>query len=187
MEKKICLFALLLLYIHIAQAQNATAPSTIAVDSAKFGGQLPTVTYYENDLKQYKYEMLRIRIKRLYPYIEIAKKLMNEINAQGTKKGAKTYVRENEKELTEKFEDELKNLNITDGQLLVKLINRETGNSCFDLIKKLKGSFNAFTYQTIGARYGYDLKEPYVKSENMEMEQAIKDLKDGGYLPLLSN
>lgn len=166
-----------------AQTQNTMI---LDKDTLKYGGQLPTVTFYENDLKQYKYDMLRQRIKRLYPYAEIAKKLLNDINSSGTKKGSKSYVKDNEKALKEKFENELKNLTITEGQILVKLINRETGNNCYNLIKSLKGTFSAFTYQVIGSRYGYDLKQPYIVSENSEMEQAIKDLKDGGFLPMLT-
>lgn len=184
MKKLFCICAVLLLCSSIVEAQDSTARAKI--DTAKFGGQLPTVTFYENDLKQYKYDMLRQRIKRLYPYAEIAKKLLLDMNSAGTKKGTKTFVKDNEKSLKDKFEDELKNLTITEGQILVKLINRETGNNCYNLIKSLKGTFSAFAYQTIGARYGYDLKQPYVPSENAEMEQAIKDLKDGGYLPMLT-
>ena len=183
MKKIVIVLVILSAYNSLATAQEVL---TINKDTVKYGGQLPTVTYYENDLKQYKYDMLRQRIKRLYPYAEIAKKILLQINSSGTKKGTHSYVKDNEKDLKEKFENELKNLTITEGQILVKLVNRETGNNCYNLIKSLKGSFSAFTYQTIGARYGYDLKQPYIPSENTEMEQAIKDLKDGGYLPMLT-
>lgn len=185
MKNLLIVSVILLISVFKINAQNQNV-LVLDKDTLQYGGQLPTVTYYENDLKQYKYDMLRQRIKRLYPYAEIAKKLLNEINSSGTKKGTKTYVKDNEKALKDKFENELKSLTITEGQILVKLINRETGNNCYNLIKSLKGTFSAFTYQVIGSRYGYDLKQPYVVSENSEMEQAIKDLKDGGYLPMLT-
>ena len=181
MKKLFLVTSILLLAYFNNHAQTTNVNPT---DTAKFGGQFATITFYENDLKQYKYDMLKQRIRRLYPYAEIAKKLL--LNMGDTKKSQKQFSKANEKELKDKFENELKNLTITEGQILEKLINRETGNNCYNLIKNLKGSFSAFTYQTIGARYGYDLKQPYKVDENQEMEQAIKDLKDGGYLPMLT-
>jgi hypothetical protein len=68
----------------------------------------------------------------------------------------------------------------------VKLVNRETGNNCYNLIKNLKGSVNAFFWQQIGKRYGYDLKQEYIAKENRELEQAIEDLQEGGLVPMLS-
>lgn len=182
--KKISFLSCVACLLSISALAQDTAVARVA-DTAKYAGMLPTVTYYENDLNQYKYDQLRRRILRLYPYAEIAKKILDDLNAAGSKKGTKAYMKENEKMLRDKFETELMNLSITDGQILVKLINRETGNNCYDLIKNLKGSINAFTYQLIGKRYGYDLKQPYIAAENKEMEQAIKDLKESGQLRLL--
>lgn len=121
--------------------------------------------------------------------MEQGKKILIEMSRNeevSKKKEHKKYVRSTEEELKKKFEDELKNLTINEGLVLVKLVNRETGNNCYNLIKNLKGSVNAFFWQQIGKRYGYDLKQEYIAKENRELEQAIEDLQEGGLVPMLS-
>ncbi len=154
-----------------------------------YGGTFAAVTLYSNDLEQYKYNMLKRRVQKIYPYVEQGKKILTEMSKNeelSKKKDHKKYIKNTEDELKVKFEDELKNLTINEGLVLVKLVNRETGNNCYNLIKNLKGSINAFFWQQIGKRYGYDLKQEYISTENKELEQAIEDLKEGGLVPMLS-
>jgi hypothetical protein len=132
---------------------------------------------------------LKRRVQKIYPYVEQGKKILIEMSRNeevSKKKEHKKYVRSTEEEPKKKFEDELKNLTINEGLVLVKLVNRETGNNCYNLIKNLKGSVNAFFWQQIGKRYGYDLKQEYIAKENRELEQAIEDLQEGGLVPMLS-
>jgi acyl-CoA synthetase (NDP forming) len=175
----------------VAQGISKTSnPPLVKYDSSViYGGTFPAVTLYSNDLEQYKYNLLKRRVQKIYPYVEQGKKILIEMSRNeevSKKKEHKKYVRSTEEELKKKFEDELKNLTINEGLVLVKLVNRETGNNCYNLIKNLKGSVNAFFWQQIGKRYGYDLKQEYIAKENRELEQAIEDLQEGGLVPMLS-
>jgi hypothetical protein len=175
----------------IAQTKDKTVATQYPTydSSVIYGGTFAAVTLYANDLEQYKYNTLKRRVQKVYPYIELGKKIladMSQNEEDSKKKDYKKYVKSREEELRAKFEEELKNLTINEGLILVKLVNRETGDNCYSIIKNLKGSFNAFFWQQLGKRYGYDLKQAYIPSENPELEQAIEDLQTGGLVPALS-
>jgi predicted nucleic acid-binding protein len=157
--------------------------------SVIYGGTFAAVTLYANDLEQYKYNILKRRVQKVYPYIELGKKILANIaeNEEASKKNEhRKYLKATETELKAKFEEELKNLTINEGLVLVKLVNREYSNNCYAIIKEFKGSVNAFFWQQLGKRYGYDLKQEYIPKENPELEQAIEDLQTGGLVPALS-
>jgi len=157
--------------------------------SVIYGGTFAAVTLYANDLEQYKYNILKRRVQKVYPYIELGKKILADIaeNEEASKKNEhRKYLKATESELKAKFEEELKDLSISEGLVLVKLVNREYSNNCYAIIKEFKGSVNAFFWQQLGKRYGYDLKQEYIPKENPELEQAIEDLQTGGLVPALS-
>ena len=121
------------------------------------------------------------RIKAVLPYLKIAKKLHTEIydkKESSKKKDYKHYRKDTEKEMREKFEKELRNLSINQGKVLVKLINRETGNNCYSLIKDIKNPVSAWGWQIVAKRYGYDLKEQYDPKKEWILEMAIKAVGD---------
>ena len=66
-----------------------------------------------------------------------------------------------EKELKKEFTEPLTNLSIYQGKILMKLINRETGNNCYEIIKEYKGGLTARFYQTVAFFFDGDLKQPY--------------------------
>ena len=187
---KIALLLILTPLSIVAQTNDKTveAPYPTYDSSVIYGGTFAAVTLYSSDLEQYKYNILKRRVQKVYPYVEQGKKILADMtaNEEATKKGDhKKYVKVTEEELKAKFEEELKNLTINEGLVLVKLVNRETGNNCYNIIKNLKGTVNAFFWQQLGKRYGYDLKQEYIPSENPELEQAIEDLQAGGLVPAL--
>ena len=75
-----------------------------------------------------------------------------------------------------RFESELKDLTISEGKMLFKLINRETGNNCYRIIKDIKGPFMAWFYQTVAKHWSYDLKENYDPKKERMIELIIKEL-----------
>jgi len=74
------------------------------------------------------------------------------------------YINRVEEELKEEFEDDLGNMTYTQGRLLIKLIDRETGETTYKWIKELRGSFSAFFWQAIARIFGSDLKTEFDKS-----------------------
>lgn len=130
----------------------------------------------EEEILYYKY---RSRIRKVIPYVRIAKKLYAELQEKeeaSKKRAYRKYRKSVEKEMREKFENELKDLTIGQGQMLVKLINRETGGNCYAIIKDIKGGFSAWGWQIVARRWGYNLKEPYDPRRERLIELAIRSL-----------
>ena len=85
-----------------------------------------------------------------------------------------------EKELQSQFGDELKKLSMNQGRILIKLIDRQTGNTSYDLVKQLRGSFSAFMWQGVARLFGSNLKSEYDGSgEDYLIEVAIKQIELG--------
>ena len=120
---------------------------------------------------------------KVYPYAKMAGEIYAQMQADmdgiDKKRQKKKYRKDQEKELRAKFEEEIKNLNTTQGAILVKLINRETGNNCYALIKELKNPVSAFFYQQVAKRWGYNLKEVYKAEDNTDLEWIVAALDRG--------
>lgn len=112
-----------------------------------------------------KYNRLRNAVYVTYPYARRAGTVMNDINKQLAilpgNASRKDYIRSREKELKKEFTDPLTNLSVYQGKVLMKLINRETGNNCYEIIKEYKGGFTARVYQTVAFFFNSNLKQPY--------------------------
>ncbi len=129
-----------------------------------------------------KWTRLRNAVYVTFPYAKRAGFVMNNINAQllniPTKDARKKYIQSREKELKKEFTDPLTNLSIYQGKVLMKLINRETGNNCYEIIKEYKGGFTARVYQTVAFFFSSNLKQPYDKSgEDLEMEKIVQEVE----------
>lgn len=112
-----------------------------------------------------KWTRLRNAVYVTYPYAKRAGAVLNDINFNLTnvtdKEARKTYIKSREKELKKEFTDPLTNLSVYQGKVLMKLINRETGNNCYEIIKEYKGGFTARFYQTVAFFFDSNLKQPY--------------------------
>lgn len=130
----------------------------------------------EDWMMYYKYKS---RIQKVMPYVKIANQLYAELKAEKEKEKRRDYRhyrKDLEKEMRSKFEKELKDLTVGQGEMLFKLINRETGNNAYSMLKEIKGPFNAWFYQLVGKRWGYDLKENYDPQQEKMIELIIREL-----------
>jgi hypothetical protein len=92
-------------------------------------------------------------------------------------KEKKAYIKSREKELKKQFADPLTNLSVYQGKVLMKLINRETHNTCYEIIKEFKGGFSARFWQTVAWVFGSSLKQVYDASGNdSEMEPIVLEV-----------
>ena len=97
-------------------------------------------------------------------------------------KKQKAYLKAEETRLKKEFELELKALNFYEGQILIKLINRETGKTTYDIVKQFKGSFQAFLYQGVARLFGYNTKETYSAAfEDLMIERAVQEVIRGSW------
>jgi hypothetical protein len=138
----------------------------------------------EKKLEKYKAEWTRLRnaVYVTYPYARVAGVTINEINTQLTgiadKKKRKEIIKSREKELRKQFQEPLENLSVYQGKILMKLINRQTSNNCYEIIKEYKGGFNARVYQTVAFFFGSNLKQDYdlSKKDNRDIENIVKEI-----------
>jgi len=111
-----------------------------------------------------EYNRLRNAVYVTYPYARTAGYVINDVNShlQGLSRGdRKKYIKSREKDLKKQFSDPLSNLSVYQGKVLMKLINRETNNNCYDIIRDYRGGFNARMYQTVAFFFGSSLKQDY--------------------------
>lgn len=125
---------------------------------------------------------LRNAIYITYPYAVRASIVMNQINtelANVTDKGKrKQIIKAHEKELKKEFADKLTQLSVYQGRVLMKLIYRETGNNCYEIIQEYKGGFSAGFWQTVAVVFGSSLKQQYDPAgTDRPMESIVLDVE----------
>jgi len=128
-----------------------------------------------------KMTRLRNAIIVTYPYAMRSGLILNDINTKlanvTDKSERKDYIKSREKELKKEFTDPLSNLSIYQGKVLMKLINRQTGNNCYDIIKEYKGGFTAGFYQTVAFFFSTSLKQSYdARGDDYEIEMILKEV-----------
>lgn len=129
-----------------------------------------------------KYNRLRNAVYVTYPYARRAGLIMNDINAKlvnvTNKADRKKYIHSREKDLKKEFTSPLTNLSIYQGKVLMKLINRETGNNCYEIIKEYRGGANARLYQTVAFFFNSNLKQEYDPlAEDALIERFVKEVQ----------
>jgi len=135
--------------------------------------------------KQYRrYSRLVRYVKKVYPYSRIVSEQLNDIHAHldeyKTEKEKKAYLKRKEQELKDQFEGKLRKLTYTQGRILVKLINRETGYTTYAIVKELKGSLNAFFWQSVARIFGNNLKMEYdPKGDDKMIEDIVIRIENG--------
>lgn len=133
--------------------------------------------------KERKFNKLRYNVIKVYPYArECAKNLViidAELRQISDPDARELYMKSREKALFGRYEPQLKKLTISQGKVLVKLIDRETGNSAYSLITDYKSATSAFFWQGIGKLFGYDLKEDYDPSREPAIEMIVQSIENG--------
>lgn len=134
-----------------------------------------------------KYYRLVHNFGKTYPYALVARKLVEEadstIEADNLKRLKRDrYIDEIQKELFDVFEGQMRNLTVSQGALLMKLIDREVGKSSFNIIKDYKSGMAAGFWQGIAKMFGTDLKKPYdPEGEDLMTEELVFIWENGEY------
>ncbi|MEO6314123.1 MAG: DUF4294 domain-containing protein [Chitinophagaceae bacterium] len=129
-----------------------------------------------------KWTRLRNAVYVTYPYAKRAGAVMNDINVKiehmEAKEDRKAYIKSREKELRKEFTDPLTNLSVYQGKVLMKLINRQTGNNCYEIIKEYKGGVTARLYQTVAFFFNSNLKQPYdARGDDKDIESIVLEVE----------
>jgi hypothetical protein len=124
------------------------------------------------------FNRLRYNVLKVMPYALFAKRryeqLERDLAVTVEKKEQKALVKACDKEIKDMFNREIKELTITQGQILTKLIDREVGRTTYDIVKQTKGGFAAFSYQIVARVVGHNLKSTYSPSEDRDIESIIR-------------
>ncbi len=128
------------------------------------------------DLRRYR--RLVIAVKKVYPIAKIAKQKMadmeDELSRLPTKKAQKEYIKKIYHEIKAEYTPVLKRMTRTQGRVLLKLIDRETEYTAYEVLKEFRGGFVAGFWQGISKIFGQDLKSEYDKTgEDRMIEQIV--------------
>lgn len=119
----------------------------------------------KTEMEKKYYIWLRKRVRDVWPYVKIAVDEYNSIQDTAqyftNNRQKKKYIKQRQKELADQFEKQLRDLSLSRGQILIKLIHRETGKTAYEIIRELRGGVNAFIWNAAGGAYELDLKTEF--------------------------
>lgn len=171
--------------------KNDTIPVYLTIDSGKLMPWIVTPDVIIADSRIFKsqadrdaYRRLRYNVMKVLPYASFAgkryRKLQRDLALTADKHQQKVLINQCEEEIKQLFNKEIKELTISQGDILIKLIDRETHNTSYEMVKDMKGGFKAFVYQSVARVFGHDLKDTYDPDQEKDIE-AI--LLQAGYHP----
>lgn len=130
-----------------------------------------------------KYYKLVYHVKKVLPYAKLAGKRMREVEEEVknmSPRERKKRMKELEKEIKRDYEGELMKLSFTQGRILIKLLDRETGEVSYDIIKEFRGGFTAWFFQGIAKMFDYDLKDDYDPAgDDKLLEEIVQKVEQG--------
>ena len=114
-------------------------------------------------------------VRKVYPYAKLASAKLQEFDTLladvSNESERRRMMKQAEQEISDQYTEELENLNFTQGAILIRLIDRETGNTSYKLVQELRGKVRAFFYQGFARLWGYNLKTEFDPKNNPEDEQ----------------
>ncbi len=149
--------------------------SSIELDEVFLFGKLE----FANRKEKLSYYILRRKTLKVYPYAKLAAERLVELNDSLAKikrrRHKKRYTKKVQKYIEGEFSEELKKLTRTEGQILVKLIYRQTGKTAFNLVKELRSGWRAFWYNTTAKAFKISIKEEF-HPEEIHEDYLIEDI-----------
>ena len=134
---------------------------------------------FDSNADRKRYIILRRKTIKVYPYAKLAAErlqtMQERMDGIKRKSAKKKYAKRIQKYIEEEFSEELKNLTRTEGQILVKLIHRQTGKTAFDLIKELRSGWRAFWFNSTAKFFNISLKQEF-DPENKKEDYLIEDI-----------
>lgn len=137
---------------------------------------------YEKRLKEYY--RLRFNVIKVYPYARLAAIKINQLNDSlsriKTDREKKKYKKKFEEQLRNDFGNTIERLSVNQGKIFIKLLDRQTGSTGYEIIRDVKGSWNAFILQTGAKVFGHNLKDDYdPKGDDKQIESIVQQIEAG--------
>jgi hypothetical protein len=139
---------------------------------------------FKNAFQQRRYDRLVRNVKIAYPYAKLAGirliEYESELTSLSTEKERRDLMRRAEDQIRDEFEDDLKKLTFSQGWILLKLIDRETGHTSYDLVSEFRGKFRAFFWQAFARLFGFDLRITYDPDDaDKDIEYIVRMIEAG--------
>lgn len=161
--------------LYVKMEGDSVFASSIPLEEVYIFGKLKFPSYKD----KLRYYILKRKTLKVYPYAKLASERLVELNdslkyiTKNSKR--RKYTRKVQKYIEEEFSEELKKLTRTEGQILVKLIHRQTGTTAFDLVKELRSGWRAFWYNTTAKMFKISIKEEF-DPERVHEDYLIEDI-----------
>ncbi len=136
---------------------------------------------WTDDTARYYFNQMRYNVQTILPYLHTATRNFTEIDAYLSnpalsKREKRQLVRSREEELSSRFGDDLRQLNETQGVLLIKLIARQTGLNIYSILKEFRNPLTAIKWQAWARLNGFNLNKTYHPQEEILLEQVMQSL-----------
>jgi len=200
--KRLLIICMTLLFCAVGYSQTGetSAPDSTqsiyhVLKTATYDGQtyplveLNEITVYGKMPRGVKFNYRRharlvYNVRRVYPYALLVRNEVGRVNrlleTMPNKRDQNNFLQQYEKDIFKEYEDDMKKLTFSQGKILIKLIERETQNTSFDLIRQYRGKFSATFWQSIARIFGADLKADYDPAgEDYLIEQVINEIEAG--------
>jgi hypothetical protein len=191
----VCAFCLLLCEAHAQEKPTVPAPiklgknDTIKTYVTNYNGQLipwfigqevriRDVRIFKSEADRQAYNQLVYNVHKVMPYAHFAAEryaqLQRDLAVTGDKHKQKELINACNQQIKDLFKREIENLTINQGEILIKLIDRETGNTSYQLVSELKGGLDAFMLQSVARIFGHNLKETYDPEQDRDIEAILQ-------------
>jgi len=139
---------------------------------------------FKNRRERRRYTRLIYNVKKAYPWAKMAGEKLAEVEIElmslKTEKEQKDYMKLVEKELLKDYKEDLKKLTVTQGRILIKLVDRETGDTSYELVRELRGKISAVFWQALARLFGSNLKSEYdAEGEDRLIEEIVVLIENG--------
>ncbi|MGD1846573.1 MAG: DUF4294 domain-containing protein [Salibacteraceae bacterium] len=157
-----------------------TIPVTTLADA-----EISAQRVFKSAAEERRYRSLEKKVRKVYPYAKLAGEKLRgyegELAAIDSERKKKKFYKKVEKELKAEFGDELTKLTVSQGRILIKLIDRETGDTSYELVSELRGNFSAFFWQGLARIFGHNLKSNYdPEGEDRMIEEIVQRIESEG-------
>lgn len=137
-----------------------------------------TIRDFKSKEEKKRYRLYKYYAPKVYPYAKDAINILNKIEERTQdmpSKKRKKYIKLTYRQLEYNFKKQLKKLSKTQGKILIKMIEKETGSTFYEIMKKMRNGTVAFTWHQFGKFYNYDLKQGYHQGADRPMDAVLQD------------
>jgi len=187
--KRIVLVVLVFIFFVMGGfAQNKTHILPVYIEGTDTLPYLVLPTYVhvgiENKKEAERFSRLIYNVKKVYPYARISAEKLKEYDDTLAKISdideRKKLMKEAEKQLRKQFQKDIEDLTFSQGVILLKLVDRETGKTTYKIVDELRGSLRAFFYQSIARLFGMNLKSQYdPDGKDKDIEKIVRMIEEG--------